>query len=243
MCAINDMSGQTRLLAIISGGTGYLGTAIIAELKAAGWNVISLSKNISKSSEDVYKCNVSNEKDVHAVISEIIAAHGTISACIHAASPPLERVPILSISPESFNNSINTNVKGAFLLAKEMSKYMPKNSVFIGITTHAIEQNVPLHPSGAYVPAKYALRGFLRVLSAETRQTGLRVYAISPNFLPGGLNDDLPRNVQDFFAEKNGTGKDSPKEIAVLVKKLCTGETEFPPGSSIAFPSLTASSL
>ncbi len=237
-----DANKRNNPLAILSGGTGYIGAAVVAELKDAGWNVVVLSRDVSKSSAEVYPCDVTDEKDVHEAIAKIIAVHGPISACIHMASPSLERKPILSISTEAFDAAMNTGAKAAFLLAKETIKHMSKNSVFIGITTQAIEPGI-LQPSGAYVPAKYALRGFLRVLSAEAKQAGIRVYAVSPGFLPGGLNNDLPKNVQDFLASKSGTNQQSSKEIAALIKKLCINETEFPSGSSIAFPSLIANPL
>jgi NAD(P)-dependent dehydrogenase (short-subunit alcohol dehydrogenase family) len=233
---------EQKPLAIISGGTGYLGAAIVTELESTGWRTISLARSVTEDTDSVYQCDVTNEKDVHTVIAQIIADHGPVTACIHSASPMLERVPILSVSAESFDVAMDTGARAAFLLAKELSGHMSKDAAFIGITTQTIEPGTP-QPSGAYIPAKYALRGFLRVLTSETKQEGIRVYAVSPHFLPGGLNSDLPQPVQDFLAHKSGTDSESPKEIATLIRKLCVGETEFLPGSSITFPSLTASPL
>ena len=233
---------ETKPLAIISGGTGYVGTAIVDELTRAGWRTISLSRTTPEDTDTIYTCDVTDEREVHTAMSKIIATHGPIVACVHAASPALERIPILSVSLKSFDAALDTGARAAFLLAKEMVGHTTENAAFIGITTQAIEPG-PHQPSGAYMPAKYALRGFLRVLSAETKEKGLRVYAISPHFLPGGLNDDLPQPVQDFLAHKSGTSSESPKEIAILIKRLCADEEKFPPGSSIVFPSLTVSPL
>ncbi len=243
-CAMNNMNtgNHSKSLAVVSGGTGYLGTAIATELKNAGWRVVSLSKSASKSNDEVYTCDIANEKDVREAIASITKIHGPLSACIHAASPPLERIPILSVPTASFDAALNTNARAAFLLAREMAEHMAENAVFIGITTHAIEPGT-LQPHGAYIPAKYALRGFLRALSAETKKSGIRVYAVAPGFLPGGLNKGIPKTIQDFFARKSGTDSESPKEIATLIRRLCVGDTKFPPGSSIAFPSLVASPL
>jgi len=237
-----DTKNSTTPLAIVSGGTGYLGTVIVAELAAAGWDVVSLSRNTSDASAGVYTCDITDERAVHTTLAEIVATRGPISACIHAASPLLERIPILSVSTSAFDSAMDTAVRGAFLLAKETAQHRLSNAAFIGITTQAIEPGV-VQPFGAYIPAKYALRGLLRALSAEGEQGGLRVYAVAPGFLPGGLNDDLPKQMQDFFARKSGTNAESPQEIAALVRKLCAGDSEFPPGSSIAFPSLVATPL
>lgn len=175
-------------------------------------------------------------------MADIVNTYGPISALIHAASPALERIPILSVSTASFDSALNTNVRAAFLLAREATTHMRKDAVFIGITTYAIEPGI-LQPHGAYIPAKYALRGFLRALASETGESGIRVYAIAPGFLPGGLNKDVPKTIQDFLANKSGTNRESHQELAVLVRKLCTGDERFQSGSSIVFPSLAVSPL
>lgn len=232
-------STTTKPLAIISGGAGYIGAAIAEALSSSGWRVVSLSRS---EHADAYVCDVTDEKAVRTAIADITAKYGQISACIHAASPALERTPILSISTKSFDSAMDTGARAAFLLAKEVAGHLIKGAAFIGITTQAIEPGIP-QVSGAYTPSKYALRGFLRVLSAETTQAGVRVYAVAPGFLPGGLNSDLPPQVAEFIARKSGTDTDSQKALAALVVKLCTDGETFPPGSSIAFPSLELSPL
>ena len=236
-----DTHTQTKPLAVISGGTGYIGSAIVAELRKNGWQAIALSQDAVPTNE-VYTCDVTNEKEVHECIADIVDTYGPLSALIHAASPSLERIPLLSVSTVSFDAALNTNVRAAFLLAKEAIPHMQKGAAFIGITTHAIEPGT-LQPHGAYIPAKYALRGFLRALAAETGESGIRVYAVAPGFLPGGLNKDIPQPIQDFLANKSGTNRESHRELSILVRKLCVGDAEFSLGSSIAFPSLTMSPL
>lgn len=236
-----DTNKPTKPLAVISGGTGYIGSAIATELRKNGWQTIALSRDTAPTT-DVYVCDVTNEKEVHECMTNIVSTYGPLSALIHAASPSLERIPMLSVSTASFDAALNTNVRAAFLLAKEAIPHMQKNAAFIGITTQAIEKDIP-QPSGAYLPAKYALRGFLRALAAETGESGIRVYAVSPGFLPGGLNSDLPQTVQEFLARKSDTNAESPKEIAELTVELCTNATQIPSGSTVAFPSRAVSSL
>ena len=67
----------------------------------------------------------------------------------------------------------------------------------------------------------------------------MRVYAVSPGFMPGGLNGDLPRPVLDFLSSK---GKEmniaSPEEVAGLIMELARPETaeRIPGGVSITVP-------
>jgi NAD(P)-dependent dehydrogenase (short-subunit alcohol dehydrogenase family) len=226
-------------LAVISGGTGYIGAAVTQELTASGWEVAVLSR---RANPGLYECDVTDEQAVRETIAAIVQKFGKIDACIHAATVPLKRVGLLSVSPTEFELDIHTAARGALLLAKECMPHMEHGATFIGITSQAIEPGL-VQPLGTYLPAKYALRGMLRVLASETREAGICVYAVAPSFLPGGLNSDLPEKVQNFIALKSGTNADSPKELGELIRKLCMHEVDIPSGSSIAFPSLSVSPL
>lgn len=233
----NDMSTSRKQLAIISGGTGYLGSAIVKVLQASGWNVASLSRRASAS--DVYECDVTSEADVQKVLSEIIEKYGRIDACIHAASAPMStNRDLLSDTHESFDSHFATAVHGALFLARACVPHMTENSAFIGITSALIEPDTqPLPHMGSYVAAKCALRGFLRTLAVEVKQQGIRVFAVAPGFMAGGLNKGTPEKILHFLANKTNTGVTSPDEVIVVVKRICTEADSFPTGSSIAIPS------
>ena len=91
------------------------------------------------------------------------------------------------------------------------------------------------------MPAKYALRGFLRALSAEAKQT--RVYAVAPGYMAGGLNAGIPGAVLSFLANKSGAGVAERDDVASLVVELCTRPNAYPSGSSITVPERVVSGL
>lgn len=214
--------------AVITGGTGYLGNAIVAALQKRGWKTASLSLHPVNAETD-YACDITDERAVQNAIERIVHRYGRIDACIHAAALPLERIDPLEVSAESFKKNLAVAAHGAFFLATYAAPYMPEHSTFIGITTENIE-NTGEQKLGAYPAAKYALRGLLRSLVGTLGSRSIRVYAVAPGFLPGGLNNDLPEKVRTFIAskEKNAT----PKAVAELIAEMCTG-TSFASGSSI----------
>ncbi|OGM05533.1 hypothetical protein A2124_00590 [Candidatus Woesebacteria bacterium GWB1_37_5] len=148
----------------------------------------------------------------------------------------------MSISPESFAATVDTTLTGAFLLATEAVPYMTSGSVFIGITTQAIEPGASHSLLGAYVVAKQALRSLLRLLSIELRPKGIRVYAVAPGFLPGGLNRDMPHAVLDLLKSKQDA-EASPEYVAKLIGDICSEPEQYPGGFSIAVPSKVATPL
>ena len=228
--------------AVISGGNGFLGRAIRTSLESSGWRVITLGRHIGESDKE-YRCDISSENDVRATIAKVVDRYGIIDACIHAAVHTIENKPLTDISAEAFDTQMEVTVGGAFLLSAAAIPHMSKGAAFIGITTKLLEAGMTLMPMGAYVPAKAALRGFLRVLANDTRSRGIRVYAVAPGFLPGGLNSHLPDAVLRLFASKTGAGTASLEETVDLIKTLCTEPSAYVPGSSVAISPIACSAL
>lgn len=229
-------------LAIVSGGNGYVGSAIAVALRHAGWNVAVLGRS-AETAEGVYRCDITNERDVFSAVKDIIDRYGAVDACIHAAAPPIVNAPLLETDLGSFETPIIVAVRGAFLLAKAAAPHMKTGATFIGITSKLIEQGMTLPPAGSYASAKYGLRGFLRTFASEIRTRGIRVYAVAPGFLAGGLNEDVPPAMIDFLASKSGAGTTTREEVAALVLKLCTAPDAYPTGSSLTLSPLKTSPL
>ncbi len=228
-------------LAIVSGGGGHVGGAITNALRKAGWTAVVLSRHAA--GDDAYACDVIDEAQVSSAIGTITAKYGSISACVHASSPAVEGASLLKTDTRSFDDAIAVAVRGAYLLAKAVAPHMEEGSAFIGITTKLIEPNIALPPVSAYVAAKYGLRGVLRSLASELRAHNVRVYAVAPGFIAGGLNDGVPPAVLDFLASKSGAGTTTAEEVAALVLKLCTVRDAYPTGSSITLSPAEASPL
>lgn len=223
-------------IAVLSGSMGHVGSAIAERLRDAGWRVVGLTHDKTHASEDVHVCDVADAAAVESAIERIAGEHGSIEACIHAAVAPIENKPLTHTAVESFDVSLMTAVRGAFLLAKAVVPHMQKHAAFIGITSKLIERETELMPMGAYIPAKYALHGFLRALAADTKGLGIRVYAVSPGFIAGGLNRNVPKPILELLAKKSGVGETSAAEVARVVQEICSNPDAYPPSSSISIP-------
>src|SRR3989344_5245971 len=182
-------------VAVISGARGYLGSAIMREFEAHDWNVVSLSPRSKLS------CDCTDAKQVAAAFSRIKSKYKVVDACIHAAAAPIDRKAIFQLTAKEFKHQIDVSTFGAFNLFKYVAPLLRPGGVLIGITSSTLLPG-RVQPSGSYVPAKYALQGLLRVLSQELPEQ--RVYAVAPDFLPGGLNRDIPESVRTFIGKKTG---------------------------------------
>ena len=214
-------------LVLITGGSGYLGAAVAARFAACGYTPVSLSRASG--------CDITDAVSVAAAVEAAVAAHGPIFACVHAAAAPLDRSTILNTTQELLDANVDVALRGAWFLAKAATPHMGEGSVFVGVTTEALEPGEASSKLGSYLCAKYALRGFLRALFEEVERKGIRVYAAAPGYLAGGLNRDLPAAVLSMLAVKYEAA--SVEDTATAIVELCVDATKYPSGSSVLVPS------
>jgi NAD(P)-dependent dehydrogenase (short-subunit alcohol dehydrogenase family) len=210
---------DTRIIAM-TGGSGFVGQGLVKWLEADGYTVRN------------FKGDVADEKAVERFAEEL-KGFGPIHGIVHLASPPLSRGPLLSQSAALFDAHLRVAALGAFFLCKHLCPLLRKEAVIVGILSREIERIT--FPSGSYVPAKYALRGLLKVLSRELKD--VRVFGVSPAFMPGGLWRDLPESVINFFATKSKPEDiTSPEAVAAAIAELL-GDTAQKGGVMLSLPS------
>jgi len=215
---------EKKEVVVISGGVGFLGSFVVKQLIGRGFLVVIIDKNgdstTLESKEAVFiKSDITDIQAVEKASKEIKDRFGSVSAVIHAASAPIIRQTLLEESLSEFESQFLVNVKGAFNLFKYFCPIISAGGAIIGITSKYIEPDAISLPVGSYVPAKMALRGLLRTLSKQIE--GIRVYAVSPAFMPGGLSADLPEKIMEFIKKKSEPSQiTNTKEVSDVILKL-----------------------
>jgi len=198
---------QEKKVVVLSGGTGYLGNAISTKLAQNDFIVVAIGMELPDTGANknvnvlTRIADVSDPDAVKEIAREVQEKFGVIFAAIHAASAPLSRRPVLSLSDEEFKLQFLVNVFGAFNFFKSFCAILKEEGAAIGITSSVIFPGDKFPKSGSYTAAKYGLQGLLNSLSAEEL---FRIYSVAPSFMPGGLNDDLPAAFRDIIVNKSG---------------------------------------
>jgi len=222
--------------AVISGGSGYVGSAIARQLSADGFKVALLYfgavesdvekiiASLNGQGHKAYRCDIRDETEVNNAIKKIAEDFGEIDACIHAAESKINRSFLRELSGSQFRRQFEAGVFGGFNFMKACASYMKKSGgVIIGITSSSAKSGSVYGKMGAYVTAKYALSGLLRALAKELASDNIWVHEVAPGFLRGGLNKDLPAEISEFLSKKNDSGYPSSVEnVAKMVALLCS---------------------
>jgi NAD(P)-dependent dehydrogenase (short-subunit alcohol dehydrogenase family) len=155
--------------AVVTGGSGGIGSAIVRELREKGWDVTSLSRREG--------CDVTDE-------AQVVSAFGrlkSLDALINCAAVLVKR-PFLQLTAEEWDLQLGAGLRGAFLCSREAFRLMRDGggSIVMISSLSGVSGAEKFPGMAAYVAAKSGLAGLTEALATEGREHGIRVNAISP---------------------------------------------------------------
>ncbi|HMJ38170.1 MAG TPA: SDR family oxidoreductase [Verrucomicrobiae bacterium] len=156
-------------VAVVTGGSGGVGSVIVRDLRAKSWDVTSLSRREG--------CDVSDENQVAAAFSRL----EELDALIHCAAVLIKR-PVTELTAEEWEVQLGASLRGAFFCSREAFRLMRDHggSIVMISSLSGVAGAEKFPGMAAYVAAKSGLAGLTEVLASEGRELGIRVNAISP---------------------------------------------------------------
>jgi NAD(P)-dependent dehydrogenase (short-subunit alcohol dehydrogenase family) len=191
------MQGYGRLdgrVAIITGSSRGIGLAIAKGYAREGARLVLTSRNaasLAGPSTDLkaagaqvlpLQSDVSNPKDVDAMVQETLAAFGRIDVLVNNAGIQI-RMPSEEFELESWRRVIDTNLTGVFLCSQAVGKVMLAQRSGSIITIASMSSYLGMPGRAPYSTAKTAVVGLTRTLAAEWGPRGVRVNAIAPGYI------------------------------------------------------------
>jgi 3-oxoacyl-[acyl-carrier protein] reductase len=156
-------------VAVVSGGSGGVGSEVVSQLRAQGWRVTSLSRSEG--------CDISDEGQVVAAFARL----DSLDALVHCAAELIKR-PFVDLTAEEWDRQLDSGLRGAFLCAREAFRLMRgRGGAIVMVSSLSGVFGAEKFPGmAAYVAAKSGLAGLTEALAVEGRPLRIRVNAISP---------------------------------------------------------------
>lgn len=227
-------------VALITGGTGGIGSAIADELYEKGANIIlcgtnkekmeSLKEKYDSSRFSVLEFNNSNVNLFAEKIADAIKIFGCLDILICSAGVHTENVDFWTISEKEFDRVLDINLKGTFFTCLEYAKYMKNNKRKGHILL--ISSSRGSEPAWSpYGISKWGLKGITEGFAKLLLPYGINVNAIAPGSTATSLigfkdGDSIYTNQNNAFRMI------LPEEVASLAcylvsdaGNMITGET------------------
>ena len=159
--------------------------------------------------------------------------YGSIDILVNNAGITKDNL-MLKMTEEDFEQVIDTNLKGAFLCIKHVSKIMLKQkrghiiniSSVVGVRGNAGQVN--------YASSKAGLIGMTKSVAKEIGSRGITVNAVAPGFIETDMTAKLPEavveeNLKSIPMKKLGKVED----VANLVRFLASDDASYITGQVI----------
>lgn len=179
---------ESGRVAVVTGGTGAIGEAIVRALRVGGYRAVVLGRR----GGDI-RADLTSESAVKHAAAEVLDRHGRVDALVHAAAV-IDPMALGDLDAERWRRVMAVNVEAALWLSRAFVPGMVERSfgriVMIGSDSLWIPPRGDFLP---YVTAKGALLGMVRTLAVEFGGNGISVAAVAP-----GLTDTpMARSVVD----------------------------------------------
>ena len=239
-----DLSGRT---ALVTGASSGLGRHFALTLARAGARVALAARRADKL-EDLRReiegaggqaaavsLDVTDAAGVTTAIGDAAARLGPVRVLVNNAGVAVSK-GVLEASEADWDQVVDTNLKGAWLVAQAAARHMAEHKEGGSIVN--IASITGLRVAGqvaAYATSKAALLHLTRSMALELARHKIRVNAIAPGYIATELN-------QDFFASPAGEALvkripqrrlGRPEELDGALLLLASDASSYMTGSTI----------
>lgn len=187
-----DLTGK---IAVITGASSGIGADAAMAYAQQGADVAVLARRVDKLealAEEIkktgrraiaVKCDVTNEDEVKKAVEEIMAYYGKIDILFNNAGMAAAGT-VETYTQEQWDNSMNLNVKGIYLMSKYVVPHMREQQYGKIVNTASVNAVIGAKsPAGSrhvYNASKAAVRGLTMGMAATYMQDNITVNSIGP---------------------------------------------------------------
>lgn len=234
-----DLTGK---IAVVTGATRGIGLGIAKALAKAGAKVACLGTNEEKLTQSVagivadggeakaYVCNVADSEAVSATAKAVLGDFGKVDILVNNAGITRDML-MRRITDEMWDDVINVNLRGTFLVCRAFVESMRKNKWGRIINISSISGQIGNAGQANYSASKAGVIGFTRTVSKELANRNITVNAICPGFIETDMTAVLSPVVAQAILDRIPMARmGQPDDIANAVLFFASPDSSFVTG-------------
>ncbi len=210
-------------VALVTGGAGGIGAAIVAILTAAGADVVSADLgHTSDTAPDRVHCDVGDPASLRSVVERVAAERGGLDVVVHCAGITRDGI-LWKMSNEDWDAVMRVNLSAAFHLLKAASPHLRASERGAAVLISSINGERGKLGQTNYAASKAGLIGLARSAARDLGRDGVRVNVVAPGLITTKMTAALPPAVTDAAIAETVLGHPGrPEDVAAAVLFLCS---------------------
>ncbi len=244
MSTLFDLTGH---VALVTGASRGFGRSIAGALAEAGADLVLTSrhlKDVEAVAADLtptgqkvlpLQADVTRSDDVEEAVRRAVASLGKIDILINNAGINI-RKPALDLTESDWDQTMDTNLKGCFRVAKAVGRNMVARRTGRIVNIASMLASVTIPERAAYAASKGGLVQLTRTLAVEWAPHNVRVNAICPGPFLTDLNKVIlkdPETVKFFMDRMPMKRFGKPEELHGAVIFLASEASSFITGTTL----------
>ena len=237
---------EERKVAFITGGSRGIGKQVALKFAKNGYNIVinyvsdntdikGLQEEFEKENVEILlvKADVTKKEEIQNLVKTAIEKFGHIDVLVNNAGITRDGL-LMRMKEEDFDKVIEINLKGTFLVTKEVIPYMMKKregsiiniSSVVGVVGNAGQSN--------YAASKAGIIGFTKSVAKELASRNIRANCVAPGFIKTDMTDVLSEEVKENIHNQIPLKRmGEPEEVANLVYFLGSEESKYITGQVV----------
>lgn len=225
---------QTPRVVLVTGGNRGIGRSIAEAFRAQGDQVVvTYRSGEAPEGVDAVRCDVSDTESVDAAFTEIEKTWGPVDVVVANAGITQDTL-LMRMSEDDFTSVLDTNLVGAFRVAKRATKGFLKLkrgrvifiSSVVGVTGAPGQAN--------YAASKAGLTGMARAITRELGARNVTANVVAPGYITTDMTAELPEDVTaNYMSSIPAARFGNPEEVANAVQWLASPGAGYVNGTVI----------
>ncbi len=237
---------MTQRIALVTGGTGGIGTAICQRLAKLGHRVATNYRDESRARawQDEQKRrgfeftivagDVSSTESASAMVKAIEAELGSVDILVNNAGITRDTT-FHRMTALQWQEVINTNLNSCYNVTRAVIDGMRSRQWGRIVQISSINGQKDQYGQANYAAAKAGMHGFTISLAQESAKFGITVNTVSPGYVATDMVMAVPEEVRAKIVAQIPTGRlGKPEEIAYAVAFLVNEEAAWITGANLS---------
>ena len=233
------MSLLANQVAVVTGAGRGIGRAIALRFAAEGADVVCVSRtaeNAEKVAVEVraagrrawaHALDVADAAAVQGAVAQILEATGRVDILVNNAGITRDGL-LMRLSDEDWDAVLNTNLKGAFLFTRALSRSFIKQRAGRIINVASVIGLIGNPGQCNYAASKAALLGFTKSVARELATRGITVNALAPGFIETDMTEGLADEIKQRILHQVPLGRfGQPDDIAHAAVFLASPQASY----------------